>query len=243
MKIKLIGLILVALFLLVLGTTKTIFVSNKQRSDTIYLRELDSLAGRAQKAKALGKKRVIFPAPIPIYAHVPALKEALSTFKAVRAQLIKEKSYAMTPDEIVTWYKFAITEVISPDDATETSRPESDLPFDVVDQDLLPVKEDEVLIPQPGGTLVIDGITLVQESDNTVSLIPSQEYLLFLSKRFSGRAGIIEMGPFGIFLIKSGDVLEPVFDRETFLRRDIEMLHGRSLSHLKASIAHSNSQE
>ena|ERR1044072_5100844 len=242
MKIKLIGLILVALFLLALGTAKTIFVSKKQDSDTLYLRELDSLAGRAQKAKAQGKKRVIFPAPIPMTYQVNSLKEALSTFKAVRARLIKEKSYALGPDEIVTWYKFAITEVISPDDATEASQPESEVPSEEVDQDLLPVKEDEVLIPQPGGTLVIDGVTLIQESDHTVSFLPSQEYLLFLSKRFSGRAKVIEMGPFGMFLIISDDFLLPVFDRTSPLTRDIEMLHGNSLSRLKASIAHRNSQ-
>jgi len=116
------------------------------------------------------------------------------------------------------------------------------VPSEEVDQDLLPVKEDEVLIPQPGGTLVIDGITLIQESDHTVSFLPSQEYLLFLSKRFSGRANVIEMGPFGMFLIMSGDVLVPAFDRTSPLTRDIEMLHGNSLSRLKASIARRNSQ-
>lgn len=244
MKIKSIILVAIVFLGTMILAYRAASVSNKQSSDTIYSREWASLSERAQKAKEQGVKKVVFPAPIGIPAHVESLSDALGNFRAVVVQAVAQKSYAQGEMDIVTWHKFKVLDDLSrrsTDKAPNLSSVEL-LPNEI-DEALLPVQEEEILVPQAGGILSIEGVTLIQETDKFPLLSRNGRYLLFVSDRLSNKVRLMDIGPYGVFKITPDDRLVPLVDVPSVLSRDINQYHNGSLRSLKANLGRRQSQE
>jgi hypothetical protein len=102
--------------------------------------------------------------------------------------------------------------------------------------ELIPIEEDEFIAPMAGGTMEIDGIKVINKSQDFPDFSIGQKYLLFLTFDSGRSVGTFQLGPKGVFSIKDDDTLEPVNSLAHPLRRDLEVNNGKSLGRLKESI-------
>lgn len=139
---------------------------------------------------------------------IGSLKEELSTDTVVIADLVAKKTYEDTFG-LRTWYKFKIRETLV----------EHDPPRHFADQfqsgpsDMLPIAEDEFLIEELNGQMVIDGVSVTQHS-NGAKYLEGQTYLLFLWLDPTTRTAIRSAtDPLGVFLVDSNGNLRAYVDR------------------------------
>ncbi len=202
-------------------------------SDTIFSRQAATLTERVQEAKQQGKKRVVFPAPIGVPVDIKNLSDAFDNLQVLVVQPISQESYPQGDSDIITWHRFKIVNDLSHANARQTSHRDLEkiLPKNIALQDL---SDDEVLIPQAGGILSLEGITIIQETNAFPLLSTHQEYLLFVSKNPFERIAKMEMGPFGVLVINQNGQLSPLIDRESPIINDIRQFYGSSLARLIA---------
>jgi hypothetical protein len=228
-SLALVALLIISSIILAIGNRVQ---REPQASDTIFSRRAATLAERVQEAKQQGKKRLVFPAPIGIPAHINNLSEAFDNFQVLVVQSVSQESFPQGDSDIVTWYKFKIIDDLSHANARQTSHRELEkvLPRSLALQDL---NNDEVLIRQAGGVLNLDGVTLIQETDDFPPLSGHQKYLLFLSKSPSEKIARMEFGPFGVFVIDQDGQLLPLTDSGHPIHNEIKEFYGNSLARLK----------
>lgn len=223
--------------LLIVGSIMMAVGNRAQReqpaSDTIFSRQAATLTERVQDAKQKGKKRVVFPAPIGIPLEIRSLSEAFDNLQVLVVQPVSQQSYSQGDSDIITWHRFKIIDDLSHANArlTPNRNLEEILPKNITLQDL---GNDEVLIPQAGGILNLDGVTLIQETHRFPLLSAHQQYLLFVSKHPSGKLAEMEYGPFGVLVIDQNGQLSPLIDRADPIMNDIRQFYGSSLTRLKA---------
>jgi hypothetical protein len=139
---------------------------------------------------------------------IGSLQTALSRDTVVLADLIGKKTYEDTYG-LHTWYRFKTKETL-----VEHPHPRlAYSPFGNAPSDMLPIAEDEFLIQETNGRMVIEGVTVTQYS-NGVWYHEGQTYLLFLwidpAKRTAIRAGT---DPLGVFLVDVDENLRPYLDK------------------------------
>jgi len=191
---------------------------------------------RVQLAKGKGKQRLVVPALVTLYMEVAPspdeLNQKLSNYTVVVAQLIEKKSYMPVPDEPVirTWNKFKIIETLSqvPPRQTHFSWP-------AIPEELLPLKEEEILVHTEGGTVVADGVEIAQGDADVPAFRKSQKYLLVLSLDPSTRIGWLELGPQSLLPINLDNTLDVAQD-QNYLQQAIKERHGGSVNQLKGSL-------
>jgi hypothetical protein len=230
-SLALVALLLVISMIMVIGNHAQ---REMQASDTIFSRRAATLAERVQEAKQQGKKRVVFPAPIGNPLAIRSLSEAFDNLQVLVVQPISQESFSQGDSDIITWHRFKIIDDLSHANARRTSqqRLEEILPKNIALQDL---SDDEVLIPQAGGILNLDGVTLIQETDDFPLLSAHQKYLLFVSKNPSDKIAEMECGPFGVLVIDQNGQLSPLIDHGgSPIINEIRQFYGNSLARLKA---------
>jgi hypothetical protein len=212
----------------------TSLISRQQQSPGQQAEPHGSLRARVEQAKAKGQQEVIKPTPIPLLAVVNNLDEALTNFTVVVAQPVAKVTSMRDDDNLLTMYKFRISERLSsPPAGTECSKC---LAWIEPPPELIPIGEDEFIAPTDGGTMMIDGVKVINKSQDFPEFSIGQKYLLFLTLDPARSVGMFQLGPKGIFRIKGNDTLEPVNSWAHPLRRDLEVNNGRSLGRLKESI-------
>jgi hypothetical protein len=195
--------------------------------------EYGSLRWSVQEAKRKGERKIetiTISCGNELSNPQEALKKALSYFAVIVAEPIEKKSYA-DKHYVNTWYRFKIIETLNP-------RPLAPCPdcIGLLDppSDLLPIGDDEILILQNGGTVIIDGVKVIHHSSNRPYSL-SQKYLLFLRPDFTKRAGIAGMGSAAVFAVNSEGVLKSTVSHHS-LSRYILNHHQNSLDKLKSDI-------
>lgn len=141
MKIKFIALVLLGVEALAFGVIRN--ASTIQKKDAPYK---DRLKWSAKEAKSQGRQKITVPAPLIEYlggAGTITSDEAFSSTTVVIAHLVSKQSH-VRDDDIITWNKFAIDEVLS--EAKELPCPGC-APGDPP-SDLLPLQTGEILIPK-----------------------------------------------------------------------------------------------
>ncbi|MCA1642629.1 MAG: hypothetical protein LC785_11910 [Acidobacteria bacterium] len=236
MKTKILSLIALALALVVAGVIKTAS-KNPQSSETEVPPRRGQLQWYAQRAKVKGETRVELPAPIPEYngsSGSTTIDKALELSGAVIAEPIREKVVSNdSQDEIGTWYKFKIVEVLSKPaiPACPNCR------FLEPPADLLPLAEDEFLISKYGGTLIIDGVKVSMSDGEWPPFQRGKQYLILLSLYTSG-VGEVMGGPRGVFAVNSDGTAEPVSGIPHPIKQGMKEkfgnLVGKLREHLKA---------
>src|SRR5262245_18225599 len=195
--------------------------------------EYGSLRWNIQEAKRRGERqleRITIGCGSEFSNPREPLKEALSYFAVIVAEPIEKKTYA-DKDKVVTWYRFRIIETLNP-------RPLALCPgcndsFDPPG-DLLPIGNDEILIIQNGGTIIIDGVKVIDHySYQPYSL--SQKYLLCLRPYSTIKTGIAGMGSDGVFEVDSEGILKSTSPHHS-LTEYILKHHQNSLDRLKSDI-------
>jgi hypothetical protein len=205
------------------------------------------LEERIVTAKEIGVDEIRLELPIGEYEEVENVGDAIKRSDVIRAQAIESFSELVSAT-VVTWYKFRILERI----ARRTASSCCDIPA-TIPKELLPLGENESLIPIVGGKVVIDGVTIYQPSPTTeyfsletrTEQIPhptalhhriagNKTYLIFIKPQPSRQFVTLHFGPAGVFEVTSDDNLIPSVNRNNLhpLVRDIVELgaEGKELS-------------
>jgi hypothetical protein len=200
-----------------------------------------TLSQIVQRAKDSGKKNVYLPAPIPFYAEVDSLDEALSGTTAVVATPIEKTTVLLASESIVTFYRLKIADSLSRGG-----------PSRCCDRKPLPIElpalnSNETYLQVGGGSITIDDVRVHREEEFG-GLQLSQQYLFFLSQDASQAVSMVQLGMDGIFKVNEDGGLENIASSKggateqshrrvkSPLEQDLERLHENSLTQLKASI-------
>lgn len=165
---------------------------------------------------------------------VPSLRVALDNYSLVVAEPVDKRTYADSFN-LITWYRFRIIERLSNRPASEQLK--SQLRYFSPPKDIQ-LGADEILIPEAGGTMVIDGVT-VRDTGNVPEYDLSKKYLLFLDMDADKRVGSIPWSDaVGIFTVNDGDRIAAAYrDGEYDLKERMKKQFGNSLARLRESVA------
>ena len=169
--------------------------------------DIGTLKRHIQEAKAKGENTVEFGV-LGCGWDIGSLQEELSKDTVVLADLVGKKTYADTFG-LRTWYRFKNRETLV------EHHPPRHLAgqFQGAPSEMLPIAEDEFLIEESNGQMVIDGVTVTQHS-NGAKYLEGQTYLLFLWIDPTTRTAIRSASdPLGVFLVDSNGNLTPYVDR------------------------------
>jgi hypothetical protein len=103
-----------------------------------------------------------------------------------------------------------------------------------VPSELPPLNPNEMYVVEEGGTLEIDGVKVTQKGKYEFS--KSQRYLIFVSQSSVRSVGAINLGEYGVFLVKPDSSIEALSEVNTPLRKDLARLHGNSLIRMKSTL-------
>lgn len=225
MKIKLAALILLGAGVISVGLIRTASTIQKEQPP---LKE--RLKWYARQAKSEGRKKVRIPADVVEYlgsAGTITAEEAFSSSSVVIAHLVAKESYPRNND-IITWNKFVIDEVLS--EATElpcTNCGPSNPP-----STFLPVQRGEFLLAKGGGTVQLDGVEIEQTDPGYPDYKFNERYLLLVVLQPTGTAWTMG-GPVGVFRVISNDKVRPVRESEHRIHKDFKEKYGNSLERFR----------
>lgn len=186
-----------------------------------------TLRQQIARAKQRGEKYLNQSGLVAMYEEVAGLDTVLSKYDLVEAQLIEEKGYVGENDLISSWCKFKVTDTISRASGLHSQA--------APPPDLLPLGNDEILVPRSGGQVLIDGVLVTLQEANFPAFQKSKKYLLFLLVDRERRVGIPGLGPSGVILVKDDATLEAV-SSHTFLKQEMEKRYGKSLKEIKENL-------
>lgn len=226
MKIKLIALVILGAGVIAFGLTRT----GSTIQDKPDPPDKDRLKWLAKEAKSEGRQKIHVRTPMIDYLGSDGAitaEEAFSSRTVVIAHLVSRESYDVDED-IVTWNKFVIDEVLS--EAKELLCPTcgpTDPPAT-----FLPLNSGEFVIPKKGGTVNIDGVEVEQSGDRFPEYEFNHKYLLLVDLYPNGTANTIG-GPVGVFRILDNDQLLPVLASDHKVQEDFKEKYGNSLDRLR----------
>ena len=189
--------------------------------------DIGTLKRDIQEAKARGDNTVEIGV-IGCGAAIGSLQQELSRDTVVVADVVGKKTYAETFG-LRTWYRFKTREtlVVHPTPRYLAGQLQSG------PSDMLPIAEDEFLIEEANGQMVIDGVTVTQHS-NGAKYLEGQTYLLFLWIDPSTRtAALSASDPLGVFLVDSDGNFSPYVNEPYPLRTALAKRFNNSVNDLR----------
>jgi hypothetical protein len=193
--------------------------------------EVDSLEWAAQEARARGVNQ-IFVSVLPLYKDVAGVDDALAQYTVLVAYPVDRRSYRLDSSSIITWNKFRITEILSSKVPTECDQ--CPLP-PTPPSEMLPVGAGNILVPEAGGRLIVDGVTFDAGDPGFLGFEVGQKYLLFLDLDQATQVGGTSIGPAGIFIVNADDTLTAVRHGSP-LAEDMVSRYNNSLAQLRAAL-------
>lgn len=229
-------LLLLTTVIVVFASLGTINTSSRRQSAESSADDVGTIAWHIRLAEEKGQKTVNIPPLTGIPEEIGGLDQALTRFRVILAEPVDTHTYVSGRWTLLTWYRFRVLEDLSSPAVRPCSGCDSG---DGIPSDLLPVGPSEILVPQPGGVLTINGLTLVQKSavpldaaigswvaDNPDELSEasggavarahkriirsSRPFLLFVSPSESRMVGRLSLGPRGVFEVNPDGTLETI---------------------------------
>jgi hypothetical protein len=194
-----------------------------------WLREL------VLEAKASGRSQIEIPAPQitpPFVDNLFTVGERYTVIVGQPSQIVI--SVAANRREITTWYKLKVSEVVTKQ-PTVPSEPSLEQ-FGPLAA-LLPLATDEVLVGVDGGSIVSDGVTVLQHSPYDPRLQLNRQYVLTVYLEGSGAiAGLAALNN-GVFELQSdGSTMVPIGNKNYPLVKDIYVRTGNNLEFLRKAL-------
>lgn len=195
-----------------------------------------SLEALAQDCTAKGIQSTDISTMLWEYEGIGGIDEALSKYSVIVAHPVSSTSYVWSSElQIIgTWYKFAVTESLSPRPHIACDACDTDPPAN-----LLPLSSGQLLIPKYGGSVMINGVTINSIDTDFPAYQTSQSYLLFLNVDQTKGVGNVDGGGVAVYAIGANGVLTPVISLSSALAEDISLRYGNSLTALRAALASS----
>jgi hypothetical protein len=185
------------------------------------------IAAYVRHAHQTGKTSIRVPYPMVDWAELEDLDHALAHTTVVVARLIASET-VYTKDEITTWRKYATTEKLSRQ-LEVPARPCEEIPAS-----MLPFKPGEFLIPDIGGTVEVDGVTLTQQDSMKNDIPVRDRHLMFLMFICSGPVALENYGPDGHFSLDDSDSIHISERSQSPLKDELLKRTGGNLSSLRS---------
>lgn|GEM_PF-3556615 len=227
--------------LVVKSASNSQYLSQKPQLSAEQLTELTekekkgwlTFSERLQLARARGQRKVTVPGNptyYPVGSSIHELNAKLSDYTIVVAILIKKSSHLEGDTTIRTWNKFKMLDAIArvPPRPKYVNRP-------AVSDELLPIREDEIVVPTEGGTTMIDGLEVTQLNSDFEFFHEGQKYMLALSLDPTTRIGELDLGPVGFLLLNPDNSLNDRLEAEP-LPQVLKTYHAGSLERLKEDL-------
>ena len=160
-----------------------------------------------------------------------SLDEAIEYSSVVVAELLEKKSYEQNGNNIITWNRFRIEEVLF--EASKLPCPNC-VP-EKPPQEMLPLQPGEFLLSKSGGKLIIDGVNVEQKESGFPEFLENSKYLLFLALRPTGTAETLG-GPVGVFRLNAQGKALPVGESSHLLRKEFKERFGNSPDRLRTRL-------
>lgn len=214
-----VGLLLLLVALLGIGKAWSNYQDKKEAS-------VRDIRIKVQSAKTRGEKKLQLPAPIPFYAGVHDLDDALGHYSTVIAYpTLKHSQLNADSTSLETWYKFKVTDFLSQPEKPHVC--ESCKHAENIPPEVLPVNEDELIVKRGGGSLEVDGVRVYVQDASFPDYQIGQKYFLFLIVDLNSRTASVELGPQGVSLINSNGKLDPVGPPNTKLNASLQKRFAR----------------
>ena len=185
------------------------------------------IALEVKSAKSHGQNNVELLAPIGTPTGILTVDDVLNHYSVVVAELVGKRVGA-DADNVYTWYKFRISELLAeqPNNPLEAFT-------DRVPLDLLPLQAEELLIVRHGGKIVVDGVTVTETSRDDLSFDTAHRYVLFLYFESSSKIASLAAGRASAFLITAEGELAALTKRPHPLFKDIQVQYNNRLDWLR----------
>lgn len=213
-----------------LGYVKTSSKS-KARQASLESEKRGTLRQQIAKAKSRGELQLNLSGLVANYEQVKNLDDALSRYTVLIARPVEERAYLSEQDSITTWYKFKILEHVSQPAVSKS------LDFIQPPVELLPLNDDEILVPRIGGTLSVDGVKVTRREHVFPEFKKSKNYLIFVLLDNAIKVGLPDLGPAGVLTINDDDSLMPINSVTLPLEKELKARYGKSLPEIKERFA------
>jgi hypothetical protein len=189
-----------------------------------------TLEWRAQQAAKEGKDHVFLNASINDYALPRSLEGALEVYDVVLAVPVKKQSFAADDHEsITTWYQFRVLDYLHHRTISDCRTCPAAL---TPPADMLPIDADQILVPQDGGDLTINGISFSSADPRFHGFEMDRKYVLFLIIDGTKRVRTVLAGPSGVYTLDSNNLLQPFSAASSPLSQEIQKKFNNSLAGL-----------
>lgn len=222
-------LIIAILLFVVIGYINTASKS-KPSQEPIESEKRGTLRQQVARAKLRGEPQLTLGGIVATYEQAKSLDNVLARYSLVVVQAVEQRGYIDEHDSISSWYKFKIIETLS-----NPATPHSFASFNIP-AELLPLREDEILVSRLGGTVPVDGLMVTIQEQNFPEFKKSRKYLLFLLLDPVQKVGSVGLGPAGALLIKDEDTFESINERTYPLQNEIQNRYGNSFKSLREKL-------
>lgn len=184
----------------------------------------------AAKAKKESKQHIEVPSRRGEYGNTGGIDKALSSSTVVVGEAISKRTVQVSDNDLLTWYKFNVLEVLTPvrtvqcPDCMSLSPPKD-----------VALGTNEIWIPRNGGALAIDGVEIEQVDPGFPPFADGQRYLLFLNWH-PNQVARTAVGPAGVFRITNGDHLESLNGPADRTQQELRSGFNSSLTQLRRAI-------
>jgi hypothetical protein len=208
------------------GSQQLKVLEEKEKRDSLTITE------RVELAKIRGKKQVLAQTIVtlhPVAATPEEVEQLLPKYTIVLAEAVGEFGYFSDSRSIMSWYTFRTIDVLS------QAPPQQTFAVRQIPEQLLPLKDDQFLVPTKGGTATIDGVEVIQNDQTIPRFKKSRKYLLLLSLNPSTRIAELPLGPQSILPVNPDNSLDRGANVH-LLQQAIMRFHNSSLDQLKRNI-------
>jgi hypothetical protein len=153
----------------------------------------------AEEAKAQGRTIAELPASILLPTGVREVNDIVGPYSVVVGEPVSSWVSPAAGDRLTTWYLIRVVEVL----LKQSKLASEPLAGAELLSAMLPISPDYILVPAPGGDLLLDDVLLRQFSK--LQLRTKQTYLLVLYFDSTGRAAELAAQEAGVFAIGPGD--------------------------------------
>jgi hypothetical protein len=188
----------------------------------------DSFDKLIKKAKAEGKQEIQLLPPIPYYASVNSLDEALVNYSTVLAKPVSVHVQLNSESQnIETWYKMQVVDFLSQPNQSKPCSACRSRQGETIPPKVFPTQENEFVLVRNTGSLVSDGIKVTSNDATFPDFELNQTYLLFLSLDLTTKIAAIELGPAGVAKVNSDGELAPVNESQARLSETLAHTYGK----------------
>jgi hypothetical protein len=184
------------------------------------------------EAKASGRSQIQILAPLITPTSVDSLYTVGEQYTVIVGQPLQIVTAVTIDGYIGTWYKFKVSELL-------TKQPDVPMGPSLESYSpavLLPLSADEVLLSSASGSIVSEGITVVERSPYEFRLRLDRQYVLIVYLESSARFAALASMSDGLFELQSDGSILPMGHKDHPLVKDIFVRTGNNLEFLRKAL-------